>query len=81
MATKNITVRVPEDVYHHARVRAAQEGRSVSALVADFLRALADADGDFARLEDLQHTVQGRIGQFRARDRLSRDELHDRALR
>jgi len=33
---KNITVSVPEDVYRAARVRAAERGRSVSALVADY---------------------------------------------
>jgi hypothetical protein len=31
----------------------------------------------FARLEALQHEVQAEIGQFRATDRLSRDEIHD----
>jgi hypothetical protein len=31
----------------------------------------------FARLEAQQHEVQAEIGQFRATDRLSRDEIHD----
>jgi hypothetical protein len=36
---------------------------------------------EFARLEVLQQEVQAGIGQFRAADRLSRDEAHDRAVR
>jgi hypothetical protein len=34
-ATKNITVTAPDDVYRRARIRAAEQGRSVSALVAE----------------------------------------------
>jgi hypothetical protein len=36
---------------------------------------------EFARLEALQREVQADIGQFRAADRLNRDEVHDRAVR
>jgi hypothetical protein len=78
---KNITVTVPDDVYREARVRAAQRGSSVSALVGDFLRTLSDRETEFARLEAQQRAVQERIGRFRAGDRLSRDELHERAVR
>lgn len=78
---KNITVTVPDDVYRVARVRAAEQGSSVSALVRDFLGSLADRDAEFARLEAQQRSVQQRIGRFRAGDRLGRDELHERAIR
>lgn len=78
---KNITVSVPDEVYRRARVRAAEQGRSVSALVADFLRALAEQDAEFARLEALQHEVQKGITAFRGGDRLDRESLHERALR
>jgi plasmid stability protein len=78
---KNITVTVPDDVYREARVRAAERGSSVSALVGDFLRSLSDRDREFARLQAQQRAVQQRIGRFRAGDRLSRDELHERAVR
>jgi plasmid stability protein len=77
---KNITVSVPDEVYRRARVRAAEQGRSVSALVAEFLNSLTDAD-EFARLEALQKRVQEQITRFSAADRLSRDEIHDRAIR
>ena len=36
---------------------------------------------EFARLEPLQHEVQVEIRQFRAADRLSRNAVHDRAVR
>jgi plasmid stability protein len=77
----NITVSVPEDVYRAARVRAAEQGDSVSALVADYLRSLSERDTEFARLEAQQRSVQATIARFSARDRLTRDELHERAVR
>jgi plasmid stability protein len=77
----NITVSVPDDVYRAARVRAAERGDSVSALVADYLRSLSERDTEFARLEAQQRFVQETIGRFSAGDRLTRDELHERALR
>jgi plasmid stability protein len=78
---RNITVTVPDDVYREARVRAAERGSSVSALVSEFLRSLTERESEFARLEAQQRRVQQRLGPFRAGDRLSRDELHDRAVR
>lgn len=77
----NITVTVPDDVYRAARIRAAEQGSSVSALVRAYLSSLAEYDAEFARLEAQQREVQARITQFRAADRLGRDEVHDRALR
>lgn len=78
---KNITVSVPEDVYRDARIRAAECGRSVSALVGEFLRSLSERETEFARLEAQQRRVQSKIKHFCARDRLSRDEIHARAVR
>lgn len=78
---RNITVTVPDDVYRRARIRAAEQGRSVSALVAEFLGGLADGDAELVRLEDLQRRVQREITTFRAGDRIGRDEVHDRAVR
>ncbi len=78
---KNITVSVPEDVYRSARVRAAEDGSSVSALVTHYLRSLEERESEFSRLENLQGQVFAEIEQFRGADRLSRDELHGRAIR
>jgi plasmid stability protein len=77
---KNITVSVSEDVYRRARIRAAEMGKSVSALVAEFLDSLSERDAEFARLEEKQRRVQAEIRRFSARDRLSREDVHDRAV-
>lgn len=78
----NITVSIPDDVYRAARIRAAEQGDSVSALVAEYLRSLSKDGGEFSRLEALQRHVQGEIDRFSASDRLDRDAVHDRrALR
>jgi plasmid stability protein len=78
---KNITVSVPEDVYRAARIRAAEDGSSVSALVTHYLRSLEERESEFSRLEALQDQVFAEVGRFRGSDRLSRDELHQRAVR
>jgi hypothetical protein len=78
---KNITVSVPDAVYRNARVAAAQHDTSVSSLVVAYLERLSGRMEQFGRLEALQREVQAEIGQFRAGDRLGRDEVHDRAVR
>jgi plasmid stability protein len=78
---KNITLSVPDDVYRAARIRAAERGTSVSAIVADYLRSLGGENATFARLEAQQHAIQREIVRFRAGDRLDRDEVHARAVR
>lgn len=78
---KNITLSVPDEVYRAARIRAAEHGQSVSAMVKDFLTGLSGQDAEFKRLETLQAQVQARVTEFRAGDRLSRDEAHTRAVR
>jgi len=78
---KNITVSIPDHVYRNARVAAAQRDTSLSALVAAYLEQLSGRMDEFAGLEALQREVQAEITQFRAADRLGRDEVHDRAVR
>lgn len=78
---KNITLAVPDEVYRQARIRAAEAGTSVSGLVAGFLTSLCERDAEFARLETKQRQIQQEIQRFRAGDRLSRDEVHHRAVR
>ena len=72
---------MPDEVYRDARIRAAERGGSVSALVAEYLRSLSDRESEFARLETQQRELQRGIERFSARDRLDRDEIHDRAVR
>jgi cob(I)alamin adenosyltransferase len=78
---KNLTVSVPDGVYRNARVAAAQRDTSVSALVVAYLEQLSGRMDEFARLEEQQRQVQDEITQFRAASRLSRDQVHDRAVR
>jgi len=78
---KNITVSVDDSVYRAARVRASERGTSLSALVAEYLRALADEEAEFSRLEAQQQEVAEQIVRFSARDRLDRDAVHERAVR
>ena len=60
---KNITVTVPDDVYRAARIRAAERGSSVSALVTEYLRSLSSGGGtEFARLEAQQRRIQREVG-------------------
>ena len=86
---KNITVSVDEETYRLARIRAAEEGTSVSALVRDYLGSLAESGDSAAHLErmnkireDIINSYIARTGGLRMSENLSRDELHDRdALR
>ena len=80
-SVKNLTVTVPDEVYRRARIRAAEEGTSVSSLVTDFLRTLSAEEERFARLEKLQSDVVRAAGPFSAGDRVARDDVHDRAIR
>jgi hypothetical protein len=78
---KKITVGVSDDVYRAARVRAAEDGTSVSAMVTEYLRSLVGRSAEFARLERQQEQIQAEIGRFRAGDRIKRDAVHERAIR
>ena len=63
-------------------MKAAELDTSLSALVRDFLISLGDEETEFERRKRLQDEVLRSIVAFRANDRLSRDEVHDRrALR
>lgn len=79
--SRNITLAVPDEVYRRARVHAAKQGTSVSALVREYLESLTDDDTEFQRLLALQNEALEEIwatSNFSASDRLPRDELYDR---
>jgi len=69
---------VPDDVYRRARVKAAEQQTSVSALVRTFLDEFAGAETEFERLKRLQDDVIASVTSFSASDRLSREELYAR---
>ncbi|MFT4234317.1 MAG: DUF6364 family protein [Microbacterium sp.] len=76
---KNITVSVPDDVYQRARVHAAENGTSVSRMVIDFLWTAADRDLELEEAARKRDEIVASIKGFSATDRLSRDEVHERA--
>jgi hypothetical protein len=77
---RNITVSVDDETYKRARIVAAEQDTSVSALVKTYLIQLATQESEFDRLKRLEQEIRDQILSFNASDRLTRDELHDRHL-
>jgi hypothetical protein len=75
---KNITVSVDDETYRRARVKAAEQDTSVSALVKRFLAELAATESDAERLKREERQLRTRITTFSAADRLSREDIHER---
>jgi len=75
---KNITVALDDQTYRRARIVAAERGTSVSALVKQFLASLARTGDENERLKQAEALLREGITEFRAGDRLSRDELYQR---
>jgi hypothetical protein len=77
---KNITLSVPDDVYRKARLAAARQDTSVSALVADFLLEIASGRSRHASRTAAIAKAFDAITDFRASDRLTREQLNDRTF-
>lgn len=75
---KNITVSLDDETYRRARVAAAQRDTSVSALVKRYLIELASGESESERLKAEERRLRGQVTRFRAANRLSRDEVHQR---
>jgi hypothetical protein len=75
---RNITVSLDDEIYRQARMIAAERDTSISALVKEFLVALGSGGSEVERLKREERALRERITSFRASNRLSRDELHDR---
>lgn len=88
-AMKNITISIDDDLYRQARMKAAEQSSSISALFRDFLIRLTvgeSAETEFERLAREEQELRAELGARRLglkpEHNLSRDELHDRhALR
>jgi hypothetical protein len=86
---KNITVSVDDEIYRLARIKAAEQSTSVSALVKRYLASLSGRDeteNEFDRLareeQELRDELRTRRLGLNPAHNLSRAELHDRnALR
>jgi hypothetical protein len=75
---KNITVTVDDETYRRARMKAAEQDTSVSALVKRFLGDLASDESDAERLRCQERALRARIISFSAADRTPRDDAHAR---
>jgi hypothetical protein len=75
---KNITVALDDETYRRARIKAAEQNTSVSALVKRFLAEVAGGESEFERLKRQERVLRERITSFRAADRLPRDDVHGR---
>ena len=79
---RNITVSVEENIYHRARVRAAEQRTSVSAIVRRILSEVASEETEEERLRRLEEETVARIDaretEFSADERLSRELIHER---
>ena len=91
---KNITVSVDDDTYRLSRVKAAEAGTSVSALVRGYLNTLVGNQSkiptaerrpkgdEFERqrrlMNDMIEEITANGGGLRMADNLTREALHDR---
>ncbi|NGO50240.1 ribbon-helix-helix protein, CopG family [Allomesorhizobium camelthorni] len=75
---KNITVTVDNETYRRARMKAAERDSSVSAMVREYLKDLANTETEFERLKRKEAAIRSTITGFSASDRLSREEVHER---
>jgi len=73
---RNITVSVDDDTYRRARMKAAEQATSVSALVRRFLNELASGESQAERLKREERELRARITDFSAGDRVSREDAH-----
>lgn len=79
---KNITVSVDDEIYHRARVRAAEQRTSVSAIVRRILGDIAAEETEFDKNRRLEEECVEQLRQrrlrFSAADRVSREDVHQR---
>src|SRR3954471_20309263 len=91
---KNVTISLDDDTHRRARIRAAELGKSLSGLVRDLLDTLDKGAGrdeimpsgitraEYDRLHRQELALRKKLmgSGFRAGERLTRDEVHDRAF-
>ena len=79
MATRNITLSLPDDLVRRAKVLAAQKDTSVSALVADLLRQTLEEGGDYDSVWFAEEQLMAKgIGLEVGQVTWSRDDTHKR---
>ena len=82
---KNITISLDDELFRQARIKAAEQSTSISALFNAFIIRLTNSDGaesEFQRLqreeEELRAEMRSRRISLNPAHNLSRDELHTR---
>jgi len=82
---KNITITVDDELYRLARVKAAEQSTSISAIFKSFLVRLTESEGsetEFQRLqreeEELRADMRSQSLSLNPAHNLSRDALHSR---
>lgn len=75
---KNITVSIDEQVYRKARIKAAEEGISVSAMVCRFLTKCVSSTDTFDELLAREMELWKTPTKFSVAESLPRDELYKR---
>lgn len=86
---KNITISIDDDLYRQARIKAAEQSTSISALFKNFLVRLTVSEAAETEFQRLAREERELFAELDARGiglnpahNLTRDELHDRnALR
>jgi len=85
---KNITLKIDDETYQNARVRAAERGTSVSALVREFLGTLGSESEEeahqriVARLKEIYAEADARATpRTQPLVPLTRDEIYEERLR
>lgn len=79
MASKNITLTMPEELLRRAKVIAAQRDTSVSGLVAELLRQLTGPEPDYATAwADEERLMEEGVGLRVGEITWTREDLHDR---
>ncbi len=67
-----------DDTYRRARLKAAEQDTSVSALVRAYLSSLAGGESETERLKRRERELRSQIAHFTAARRLSREDVHAR---
>lgn len=75
---KNITLSVDDETWRQARIAAAERNTTVSALVRDYLRAVARPAGNGPDAAEALFAALDRAQGFSATERLTREQVHDR---
>ncbi|MDQ3152192.1 MAG: BrnA antitoxin family protein [Actinomycetota bacterium] len=79
MTSRNITLTLPAELVRRVKVIAATRDTSVSALVADYLRSLAQRDDDYERVwQEEQRLMSAGLPMRIGAVTWSRDDVHGR---